>query len=151
MIIFGWGKGAKKLADLGFMKCGNCKNYSWFSLFEVSSKVKLYFVPVAKYGKRYVMACPICQGGIEVTKEEKDEILRGSVGVPTQELSIEIWNKLDAVFTDLAKSVEDDESFDGEQYIEKELLKLREQYGEKDVDPIAQVYIQFINDDDMPK
>jgi len=151
MIIFGWGKGAKKLADIGFNKCPNCKNYSWFYLCELSSKVKVYFVPVAKFNKKYYMVCSVCSAGLELTSKEKDEILRESVEFPSQELSIEIWNKLDDMFSKLSEAMETDKSLDAEEFIERATSELREQYDEKYFDVVAQTYLQYINDDDLPK
>ena len=91
MLIAGWGKDAKVLAFVGLMKCQNCNNYSMWYLVEISSKVKVYFIPVAKYGSKYFVMCNVCENGYEVDKDKKNEILEESVQLPEADKIVQIW------------------------------------------------------------
>ena len=70
MILFGYRKGGKRIAYVGFHDCNNCHNLTNFYLYETSFRPTLYFVPIAKFNVKYFMMCSICEGGIEIDKEK---------------------------------------------------------------------------------
>jgi len=70
MIIVGWGKGVKPLGEGFFHRCANCDNARRFVIVESSRKVSLYFVPVAKWNRRYFYVCPVCSQGVEIPSRE---------------------------------------------------------------------------------
>lgn len=70
MILFGYKKGGKRIAYVGFHNCNNCNNLTNFYLYETSFRPTLYFVPIAKFNVKYFMMCSICEGGIEIDKEK---------------------------------------------------------------------------------
>lgn len=94
MIIFGWGKKAKEIAYLGIHKCSNCKNYCRFDLYELANRISLYFIPVAKWGKKSYRVCSTCETGFEVAQPEKTELLRVSINLPAAEDVAAVWDSL---------------------------------------------------------
>jgi len=95
VIVFGWGKKAKRLANAGMSKCPNCHNWTAFGVFSRASAVSLYFVPVAKFGTKFYLVCSTCDAGFEINDAKKTELLRASCDLPTTEHMISIWNALD--------------------------------------------------------
>ena len=98
MIIIGWGKQSKKIADVGIMKCKNCNNYSAFEVRELASNIKLYFIPLVKWDKKTYLVCTTCDAGYELNEEGKKEILQETIKIPDNETSIEMFNKVDSLF-----------------------------------------------------
>jgi hypothetical protein len=66
MIVFGWGQGAKVLGEGFLHTCANCGNTGRFHVVEQAAHVSLYFVPVAKFARKYFYICPICSCGATV-------------------------------------------------------------------------------------
>lgn len=71
MIIFGWGGNCKVLGEVGLVECPNCHNTSPWKIVETSKRVTLYFVPVAKWQRRYFCICPVCDCGTELANREQ--------------------------------------------------------------------------------
>ena len=92
MIILGWGKRSKKIIDIGLLRCSNCNNIAGFELRELSNRVSLYFVSVAKWKKRIYMVCPVCDAGFELDEGQKNEIINESINLPDNEKSLTIWD-----------------------------------------------------------
>lgn len=90
MIIFGWGKKSKKIADVGLMRCKNCNNMTVFELRELSNKVSIYFIPVAKWKKQNYLVCPVCDAGFEIEENDKNDILNECIKLPDSKISLEI-------------------------------------------------------------
>ncbi|MFW0862649.1 MAG: zinc-ribbon domain-containing protein [Candidatus Komeilibacteria bacterium] len=92
MLIFGWGKKSKKIADVGLMTCRNCMNVAGAEVRELSNKASLYFVPVAKWNKKYYLVCPVCDAGFELDEKSMNELLASVANLPSNEVSIKIYN-----------------------------------------------------------
>ena len=97
MIIAGWGKKAKKLADAGLYKCENCNNITTFELKELANYASAYFIKIAKWKKKYYLICSICDAGYELTEDAKNEILKISIEIPSNFEIINIWKDVDAL------------------------------------------------------
>lgn len=76
MIFASWGKDSREIGYWGILKCSNCKNYGHFSINELTNKVKLYFITVAKYDKKRYLICPICNAGYEIKDSEYESTIR---------------------------------------------------------------------------
>lgn len=94
MIIFGWGKKSKKIADIGLMRCKNCNNISGYELRELSRRASLYFISVAKWNKKYYLTCPICDAGYEIEESKKNMVLQETAMLPDNNTALNIWNDL---------------------------------------------------------
>ena len=85
MIIFGWGRRHKVLGEGFFVHCPNCGNATQRMIVETSKRISLYFVPVAKWSKRYWMACSVCSGGIELpSKQFAQQVLAAALQDATE-------------------------------------------------------------------
>jgi hypothetical protein len=71
--------GGKETTELGegfFHVCDNCHSTHRFVVAEVSRKVSLYFITVAKWNRQYFYVCPTCSFGFEIpTREWAQRIL----------------------------------------------------------------------------
>lgn len=145
MIIIGWGKQSKKIADAGIIKCKNCNNYSAFEVRGLASNIKLYFISVAKWNKKTYLVCTVCDAGYELNEKAKKEILQDVIKIPDNKTSIEIWNRIDSLFVEYTrrKKLKNLEGWD--KYIKEKLIK--ENYKEEDVNYILPIYAESLLDD----
>lgn len=146
MIIVGWGKDAKQIAYMGLLKCNNCNNYSHFHLYEIANKIKLYFVPVAKFNKKYILGCSVCNSGIEIDEDKKNELIALSVDLPNEQSITEIWAALDKEFT---KFINGKSSLKSDQFLEpanivKESLKSK--YSSEHIEYVIHNYFSRLID-----
>lgn len=148
LFLFGWGKNAKIIAYLGIIKCGHCKNYSHFHLYETYNNIKLYFVPVAKFNKKYIMACDTCQAGIELNENQRLKILQESINIPPKEEYIKLWNIIDNQLCEVLSNMIDDfkdnnlqgnlSNLSEEQ--QKLMAKLQSKYDKKILEVVDKTY-----------
>jgi len=103
MIIAGWGKKSKKIADAGLLKCRNCNNIAAFEVRELANTASLYFIPVAKWHRKTYLVCPICKTGYELSEEGTKNFLQEIASLPSNDKSIELWNKIDVLFVKFMK------------------------------------------------
>lgn len=76
MIIVGWGGRRKVLGTVLISDpCPNCGNVVPWEVLEFSKEAKLYFIPVARWSKKYAFACSICSKGYELPDREKAQDL----------------------------------------------------------------------------
>lgn len=128
LFLFGWGKDVKKISYLGMDYCENCKNISHFYMYEMSKKVDVYFIPVARFHKKYFVACDICKYGNEVNNEEKNELIMRFISIPSKERTEAIWRYVDNKITLIMKRLEMTLQKNGIDFNkEKENLSIQEQ------------------------
>ncbi|HYB89329.1 MAG TPA: SHOCT domain-containing protein [Streptosporangiaceae bacterium] len=68
MVIFGWGP--DKQDDQGEVApavCPNCHNQVFLHHVRSKKSVRLYFVPVARYGTDDYLVCPVCSRGLQLS------------------------------------------------------------------------------------
>lgn len=104
LIIGGWGKKSEKVADAGINKCKNCNNRSLFEVRTLSNTVSAFFVPVAKWNKRYYLVCLTCEAGFEIPEESAKELLVHTASLPDNQTSLLIYNSIDKLFVEYIKS-----------------------------------------------
>jgi hypothetical protein len=73
--------GSKKLKTLGNYYCDSCKSVHSFSLYELTEKVTVLYIPVAKLSTRCAILCDRCERGYKVTDEQKFQLLAGNTAV----------------------------------------------------------------------
>ena len=151
MLLVGWGKGAKQIAYLGVYKCSNCKNYSHFHLYELANKIKLYFIQVAKFNKKYIIACETCEAGHEIDEETKNNLLQISVEIPNRDGFIEIWNYNDERLIARIKIQNnlDDKWF--EHIINETRDVFCKRFNISQINHVIKKYAEFFQDEDRPK
>jgi hypothetical protein len=93
-ILAGWGGKRKLVGNYGIHKCSNCHNWQPMGIYELSRQATLYFIPVAKWDKKYYIICPICEAGVPVSVEELAPLLQACITVPDAETAIQIWGEM---------------------------------------------------------
>jgi hypothetical protein len=150
LIIFGWGKEAKKVAFVGIAKCENCRNYGPFHLYEIAKKVTLYFVPVAKFSRKYYSVCSICEAGFEVGESGRLEIMRRSLLYESEVSVISLWR--DLIYID---KEERDQGIDPAlkftpTELERMKAKMVSGFCKAELDNVFDCYGQYLKDADRP-
>jgi len=140
VLIWGWGNQYRKVADAGIMRCRNCRNYSTFEIRELAKNFKLYFIPVAKWGRRYYLVCNTCEAVYELENERLDQILSEISGIPDNETSLDIWNNIDILLTQMIKTN------NTEDWVEKIIPKLKARgYKEDEINHVLSVFIDSLS------
>ena len=71
LIVFGWGHQKTKILGPALLReCENCHNYDAWLLFDASTWFTFFFVPIFPYRVRHFLLCPICNRGVELTREQ---------------------------------------------------------------------------------
>lgn len=73
-IIAGYGSN-NKCIETFVDTCPFCGQKTTLKVYETSNNVNVYFVPVAKFNKHYYLVCHLCDKSLELSKEEKQELL----------------------------------------------------------------------------
>ena len=85
MVIAGWRKNFEVLADAGERPCLNCHHTTRHFLVGERKEVRLYFVPVAKFGRKRHLVCEVCSHTSQVSDGEASQIVLGSINpVPSE-------------------------------------------------------------------
>jgi hypothetical protein len=77
MVIAGWRKNFELLADAGQRPCSNCLHTTRHYLVGERQEVRLYFVPVAKFGRKRHLVCEVCNHTAPVSDTEASRIMHG--------------------------------------------------------------------------
>jgi len=141
MIIGGWGKKSKKVADAGLLKCKNCNNTAAFEVRELANTASLYFIPVAKWNKKTYLVCPICEAGYELSEDDTKKLMQEIASLPSNDISTEIWNKIDSLFVGFMKENKNLEEWND--FVKGELSKT---YKKDDTEYVLSCYNQSLVD-----
>ena len=145
-ILVGWGGSAKLLAYAGMWKCDNCKNFGHFQLYEIAKKANVFFVPVAKWGKKYYLVCSTCEASLELTNVEKDEVLQESLALPTPETATAIWDEICDGMSQVPT-----EGPGLEEAVGALVARHKQEYSETDVDYVRAKFMASVQDDEQPE
>lgn len=146
MLIVGWGKRGKQVAYLGIEKCPNCRNWAHINMQELSSQVRLYFVPVAKFNKKHYAVCGVCDAAWEIDASDVPRLLRESVSIPSSEQAAVIWNRIDA----LMRQHSDDLAEFPEQGLNLLRKQLQREFSESWADYVFKRRLAAMVDTDRP-
>lgn len=154
IIIGGWKKSAREIAYLGINWCPNCKNYDHFAMYEIATKVNLYFVPVAKFKKKFIWACELCEAAWEVDEEKRGDLLRESATIPDRDYVTNLWNEIDQELSSAigaARSPENSDSVDLLELIEGYRDEFLGRHESKQATYVIDKYMEFLADPDKPE
>lgn len=70
MLIFGWGDKNNVVGITSVRKCSRCGNESPWVVYETKKQFKLYWVPIARWSKRFIVQCMVCPNSSEVAETE---------------------------------------------------------------------------------
>ena len=78
MLIAGWGKDYSArgsiVSNLACSRCGASGTVVWL-LVQEAKRASLYFVPVARWGKRFLLLCSTCHAGAVIPAQRANELL----------------------------------------------------------------------------
>ncbi|UCF07135.1 MAG: zinc-ribbon domain-containing protein [bacterium] len=69
--IFGGGEKAKEIGRTEPKNCPRCHNTHPWTVYEVSKYFSFFFIPVARWGYRYIASCPICRESYGLHSKEE--------------------------------------------------------------------------------
>jgi len=69
--IFGGGLKSRELGVTHPKTCPRCHNTEPWTLYKTSKYFSLFFIPVAHWGHRYLVSCPICGEARELGSREE--------------------------------------------------------------------------------
>lgn len=152
MFIAGWGKDNKKIAEAGIRRCDNCNNYTTWEIYKTSKKTTLYFIPIAKWKKKYFLVCTTCNASYELKKSKKDEFLENVVRIPDNNVCAKIWNKIDSNFCIFLKNNTIDENKNISNWSKAIITELKNKgYKEKDIKYVLNIYIRYLEEKNLDK
>lgn len=153
MVLFGWGRESVKISDAGILKCNNCKNYTTFEIRATARKVSLYFIPVAKWDRKYYLVCITCQYGFEIDEKSKNDILEDIKLLPNNIESGLIWNEIDNIFVEQVNKlkVNKDEEYYETLINNTKLLSSELNYDKNHINYILSIYFKFISESPSKK
>lgn len=73
-IVYGWGNVLKKKQIMGYQWCPSCGSFKPEYLSKLVFRVHISYIPIFKKTKGYFIACPGCEKGREITKEQFKEL-----------------------------------------------------------------------------
>jgi hypothetical protein len=76
LVIAGWRKKFEILADAGSRACSNCNHTTRHFLVGERKEVRLYFVPVAKFGRKKNIVCEVCGHTTPINEQEAGRLVR---------------------------------------------------------------------------
>jgi hypothetical protein len=79
MVIAGWRKNFEILADAGERACSNCNHTTQHFLLGERKEVRLYFIPVAKFGRKRHLVCSVCNHLTALNDFEAAQIVQSSL------------------------------------------------------------------------
>jgi hypothetical protein len=154
MIIYGWGEGLKDVAYAGIEKCHNCKNWAHFQVCEHSSYASLYFIKVARWNRKCVCVCKACNRGWEISDDKRDEVIRMTVNLPSEQQCLDMWTLMDHEKSRVCRH----ERHNGEEAVAKAvwtaladvILGLKQTYQDGHVQYVARRFVAHLQDEDRP-
>lgn len=98
MLLFNWGSKGKKVCDGGIHFCTNCNHVNTMEIQVIEKNIGLFFVPVAKWDKKFYLMCNRCTARFPLLDNKVSEFIRLATDGPSNELAIKIYNEIDKVF-----------------------------------------------------
>jgi len=146
-VVVGWGKKGKELGYAGVEKCPHCKNWSPFHIYEMSNRVRLYWVPVAKFNTKRYFVCGTCETAWELDKDKAREMLAASAALPEPTTVTQAFNRCCRM---VAAHADDISEFpeEGMALVKEELSK---EYGARCADYVFPRAMGLLTDSDSPR
>ena len=146
VVLLGWGKESTKVCDAGIMKCDHCNNYVTFEIKELARKASLYFIPVAKWDRKYYLVCNTCQYGYELNMETKNKIFQDSQSSPSNATSTIMWKAMHNIAASEIRKLKD---YKGDSYAKEILINMKSKLleincKEKDVNYLLPLYFKYL-------
>ena len=155
-VVFGWGKKGKPIGYVGIDKCPNCKHYVHLSIYEYSSRINVYFVPVAKFNKKHYLVCPVCDAAYELTGDLKDHYFAEMFSSMNADDTQDIFSSSIEIISDNFGETLEREDIDMDEkvqiLIDMCIKKMNSKYhNEEYIDKVARMAFKYLIDQDKPQ
>ena len=74
-LIGGWGTKATPLGITDIRTCERCNSRGPWLVYKSKKQIKLYWIPVAQWNKKYGVECSVCPNAFEVTEQEANRLI----------------------------------------------------------------------------
>lgn len=82
LIIWGFKKVVHTLGKSFVTKeCEQCHQTVTLSIVKVQNKLTIFWIPLFTTSTTYFLVCPVCQQGMEISKQEAEEYLVESIDI----------------------------------------------------------------------
>ena len=75
VLIGGWGTKATPLGITDIRTCERCNSRGPWLVYKSKKQIKLYWIPVAQWNKKYVIECSVCPNAFEVSEQEANRLI----------------------------------------------------------------------------
>ena len=75
VLIGGWGTKATPLGITDIRTCDRCNTRGPWLVYKSKKQIKLYWIPVAQWNKKYVIECSVCPNAFEVSEQEANRLI----------------------------------------------------------------------------
>lgn len=72
--------GNKKIRFVGEYKCPKCNKVTSFYIYEMTKKITVLYIPVAKLSKEYGVLCEKCETGYKISEQQMRNSCNGDLG-----------------------------------------------------------------------
>jgi DnaJ-domain-containing protein 1 len=75
VFVYGWGTKATPLGITDIRTCDRCNTRGPWLVYKSKKQIKLYWIPVAQWNKKYVIECSVCPNAFEVSEQEANRLI----------------------------------------------------------------------------
>ena len=75
----GWGENREVLGETAGELCARCNNAGPWVVYKSRKRLKVMFIPVAKWSEHFAARCAICPSEIEVSALDAHRLVRGDL------------------------------------------------------------------------
>ena len=79
VLILGWGENREVLGATTDEFCARCNNTGPWVIYKSRKRLKVMFIPVAKWGEHFAAQCAICPNEVELSALDAHRLVRGDL------------------------------------------------------------------------
>lgn len=79
VLIMGWGENREVLGATTDELCARCNNTGPWVIYKSRKRLKVMFIPVAKWGEHFAAQCAICPNEVELSALDAYRLVRGDI------------------------------------------------------------------------
>ena len=79
VLVMGWGEQRETLGVTTDRVCERCNNTGPWVIYKSKKRLKVMFVPIAKWGEHFAAQCAICPNEIELSALDAHRLVRGDL------------------------------------------------------------------------
>ncbi len=79
VLVMGWGEQRETLGVTTDWVCERCNNTGPWVIYKSRKRLKVMFIPVAKWGEHFAAQCAICPNEVELSALDAYRLVRGDI------------------------------------------------------------------------